>query len=131
MTRTVPLRRYPAYRLRLPPKRIFFHSTTVDFVEERREQLDVYLRTLLADPNLCSALPSCACFACCAYAVPITFAALLDARHVLYALLTALASFASGIHSSPSHSPCHSHLSISRMDECTTAPQGRRTCGSS
>ncbi len=50
------LRRYPAYRLRLPPKRIFFHSTTVDFVEERREQLDVYLRTLLADPNLCSAL---------------------------------------------------------------------------
>ena len=68
------MRRYPAYRLRLPPKRIFFHSTTVDFVEERREQLDVYLRTLLADPNLCSALPFLFVLP---YAVPITFAALL------------------------------------------------------
>ncbi len=45
--------RYPAYKLRLPPKRIFFHALSVDFVEERRDSLDTYLRSLLGDPNLC------------------------------------------------------------------------------
>ena len=49
------MRAHPSYKMRLPPKRIFFHSTAVDFVEERRDQLDVYLRTLLGDPNLCRA----------------------------------------------------------------------------
>lgn len=47
--------RYPAYKLKLPPKRIFFHAVSADFVEERRDQLDTFLRSLLGDPNLCRA----------------------------------------------------------------------------
>ncbi|KAI3433581.1 hypothetical protein D9Q98_003392 [Chlorella vulgaris] len=41
------LRMHSAYRLKLPPKRIFIHSNNVEFVEERREQLDRYLQLLL------------------------------------------------------------------------------------
>jgi len=43
---------YSAYRLKLPPKRIFFHAQTVDFVEERREALDKYLQQLLSSRQL-------------------------------------------------------------------------------
>lgn len=50
------MRAHPSYKLRLPPKRIFSHSVSMDFVEERRDQLDTYLRALLGDPNLCRAL---------------------------------------------------------------------------
>lgn len=48
-------RGYPAYKGRLPPKRIFFHTTSSDFVEERRQLLDDYLQPLLGEPNLCRA----------------------------------------------------------------------------
>ena len=42
----------PAYRLKLPPKRLFNHSPTPDFVEERRQQLDSYLQMLLQERRL-------------------------------------------------------------------------------
>ena len=42
----------PAYRLKLPPKRIFLHIQTPEFVEERRQQLDQYLQALLGAGNL-------------------------------------------------------------------------------
>ena len=42
----------PAYRLKLPPKRLFNHNPTPDFVEERRQQLDSYLQMLLQDRQL-------------------------------------------------------------------------------
>jgi hypothetical protein len=48
------LRALPAYRLKLPPKRIFFHSQNVDFVEERREALDAFLQGVLRVPQLAS-----------------------------------------------------------------------------
>ena len=41
-----------AYRLKLPPKRIFLHIQTPEFVEERRQQLDQYLQALLGAGNL-------------------------------------------------------------------------------
>lgn len=41
-----------AYRLKLPPKRIFLHMQTPEFVEERRQQLDQYLQALLGAGNL-------------------------------------------------------------------------------
>jgi PX domain len=62
--------RYPAYKLKLPPKRIFFHAVSADFVEERREQLDTYLRLLLGDPNLCrerTSFPLCTTLGLTAY----------------------------------------------------------------
>ena len=43
-------------RLKLPPKRLFIHSHSVEFVEERREALDKYLRALLAHEELASEL---------------------------------------------------------------------------
>ena len=46
------LRSDPAYRLKLPPKRIFFHSQNFDFVEERRKALDTYLQCILVNPKL-------------------------------------------------------------------------------
>ena len=46
------LKVYTGYKLKLPPKRIFFHSQTVDFVEERREALDKYLQLLLQNRQL-------------------------------------------------------------------------------
>lgn len=46
------LRDVAAYRLKLPPKRLFVHNPTPDFVEERRQQLDTYLQMLLQDPQL-------------------------------------------------------------------------------
>ncbi|KAL4430933.1 hypothetical protein ABPG75_006189 [Micractinium tetrahymenae] len=46
------LRCYPCYRLKLPPKRIFVHSNSVEFVEERRFALDRYLQELLAHEQL-------------------------------------------------------------------------------
>ena len=42
----------PAYRLRLPPKRLLPHNPTPDFVEERRQQLDNYLQMLLQEQPL-------------------------------------------------------------------------------
>jgi hypothetical protein len=49
----VPPARCPSgCRLKLPPKRIFIHSNSVEFVEERREALDKYLQALLADGQL-------------------------------------------------------------------------------
>jgi hypothetical protein len=45
----------PGGRPRLPPKRIFFHSVTEDFVEERRAALDAYLQAVLAAPPLAGA----------------------------------------------------------------------------
>jgi len=63
----------PAYRLKLPPKRLFVHNPTPDFVEERRQQLDTYLQMLLQERQLqglhyflschnitCKLLPQCA-----------------------------------------------------------------------
>lgn len=50
---------FSTYRQKLPPKRIFFHNQSVDFVEERREQLDLYLATILVDPILAGALLGC------------------------------------------------------------------------
>mmetsp|Transcript_13710 Transcript_13710/g.41406 ORF Transcript_13710/g.41406 Transcript_13710/m.41406 type:complete len:1265 (+) Transcript_13710:304-4098(+) len=47
------MRGYPAYKGRLPPKRIFFHTASAEFVEERRQLLDDYLQPLLEEPNLC------------------------------------------------------------------------------
>ena len=41
-----------AYRLKLPPKRLFVHNPTPDFVEERRQQLDTYLQMLLQERQL-------------------------------------------------------------------------------
>ena len=41
-----------AYRLKLPPKRIFLHIQTPEFVEERRQQLDQYLQALLGAGSL-------------------------------------------------------------------------------
>ncbi|KAK9807024.1 hypothetical protein WJX72_010915 [[Myrmecia] bisecta] len=49
------LRERPDYGLKLPPKRIFNHSQTVEFVEERRQQLDQYLQAILANPQLAGA----------------------------------------------------------------------------
>ena len=46
------LRETPAYRLKLPAKRIFNHSQSVEFVEERRQQLDAYLQQILVDEAL-------------------------------------------------------------------------------
>lgn len=46
------LREVSAYRLKLPPKRIFLHMQTPEFVEERRQQLDQYLQALLGAGNL-------------------------------------------------------------------------------
>jgi len=37
----------------LPPKRYFFHSNSWAFVEERREQLDLYLKCITSDPEFC------------------------------------------------------------------------------
>lgn len=42
----------PAYRLKLPPKRLFVQNPTPDFVEERRQQLDAYLQMLLQERQL-------------------------------------------------------------------------------
>lgn len=39
----------PDRRLKLPAKRIFTHSQSVDFVEERREALNRYLQAALAN----------------------------------------------------------------------------------
>ena len=44
------LRELAAYRLRLPAKRIFSQQHSVEFVEDRRQQLDAYLQALLANP---------------------------------------------------------------------------------
>jgi len=46
------LRDTPYYKLKLPPKRIFFHTKTEDFVEDRRNALDVYLQEVLSIPCL-------------------------------------------------------------------------------
>lgn len=47
----------PAYRLKLPPKRLF-PNPTPDFVEERRQQLDSYLQQLLQE-HLLQGLQPC------------------------------------------------------------------------
>lgn len=46
----IRLRESAAYRLRLPAKRIFSQQHSVEFVEDRRQQLDAYLQALLANP---------------------------------------------------------------------------------
>ena len=53
------LRGVPAYRLRLPAKRIFPHNQSGEFVEERRRLLDAYLGQVLSDAQLASAPPGC------------------------------------------------------------------------
>jgi len=58
------LRGVPAYRLRLPAKRIFPHNQSGEFVEERRRQLDAYLGAVLADAQLAGARPARARRAC-------------------------------------------------------------------
>ena len=40
------------YSYKLPPKRIFTHSQNVDFVEDRRKALDMYLQSVLTSPEL-------------------------------------------------------------------------------
>jgi hypothetical protein len=50
------LRENPAYRLRLPAKRIFSQQHSVEFVEDRRSQLDAYLQSLLANPAVAGAI---------------------------------------------------------------------------
>ena len=47
----------PSYHLRLPAKRIFSQQQSVEFVEERRQQLNGYLQSLLAIPPVASAAP--------------------------------------------------------------------------
>ena len=71
------LRGYPPYRLRLPPKRIFFHSRDAEFVEERRDALDKYLRALLAVAALRGACvpPPPALWRCCSGAAAAAAAA--------------------------------------------------------
>lgn len=54
------LKPLPTYRLKLPGKRIFTHSQSTDFVEERREALDKYLQAALASPVLLGELCRCA-----------------------------------------------------------------------
>ena len=44
----------PSYPLRLPSKRIFSQQQSVEFVEERRQQLNGYLQSLLAIPPVAS-----------------------------------------------------------------------------
>ena len=44
----------PSYHLRLPSKRIFSQQQSVEFVEERRQQLNGYLQSLLAIPPVAS-----------------------------------------------------------------------------
>ena len=44
----------PSYHLRLPAKRIFSQQQSVEFVEERRQQLNGYLQSLLAIPPVAS-----------------------------------------------------------------------------
>ena len=39
----------------MPAKRIFSHGQSVEFVEDRRVQLDAYLQKILADPILAGA----------------------------------------------------------------------------
>ena len=51
------LRESPAYRLRLPAKRIFSQQHSVEFVEDRRQQLDSYLQALLANPAVAGIYP--------------------------------------------------------------------------
>ena len=46
------LKELPGYRIRMPAKRVFTHSQNVEFVEERRQQLDIYLQQILADSSL-------------------------------------------------------------------------------
>ncbi len=46
------LKELPGYRIRMPAKRVFTHSQNVEFVEERRQQLDHYLQQILADGSL-------------------------------------------------------------------------------
>lgn len=46
------LKELPGYRIRMPAKRVFTHSQNVEFVEERRQQLDQYLQQILADSTL-------------------------------------------------------------------------------
>lgn len=46
------LKELPGYRIRMPAKRVFTHSQNVEFVEERRQQLDHYLQQILADSSL-------------------------------------------------------------------------------
>jgi hypothetical protein len=46
------LKELPGYRVRMPAKRVFTHSQNVEFVEERRHQLDQYLQQILADEAL-------------------------------------------------------------------------------
>lgn len=46
------LKEVPSFRVRMPAKRVFTHSQTVEFVEERRQQLDTYLQQILADSTL-------------------------------------------------------------------------------
>lgn len=53
------LRELSAYRLRLPAKRIFSQQHSVEFVEDRRQQLDTYLSGLLANPAVAGAHAFC------------------------------------------------------------------------
>ncbi|GAB4817940.1 hypothetical protein N2152v2_004986 [Parachlorella kessleri] len=50
------LKSLPGYRLKLPPKRIFTHTQSVDFVEERRVALDKYLQAALAHDMLAASI---------------------------------------------------------------------------
>ncbi len=50
------LRELAAYRLRLPAKKIFSQQHSVEFVEDRRQQLDAYLQALLANPAVAGVL---------------------------------------------------------------------------
>lgn len=49
--------------LRLPAKKMFGQQHSVEFVEERRQQLDAYLQELLQHPAVVGAhgLPRCPC----------------------------------------------------------------------
>ena len=54
LLRTVLCRDLPSYHLRLPAKRIFSQQQSVEFVEERRQQLNGFLQSLLAIPPVAS-----------------------------------------------------------------------------
>lgn len=46
------LKELPSYKIKMPAKRVFSHSQNVEFVEERRQQLDHYLQQILGDATL-------------------------------------------------------------------------------
>ena len=64
LLRGVLCRDLPSYQLRLPAKRIFSQQQSVEFVEERRQQLNEFLQSLLAIPPVASRPSHCAELSC-------------------------------------------------------------------